>query len=148
MFHKRSLAALALLAAMAIVVLVFGTALGTPSNVKEASDAASAIPAQSERYAELKRIQLERKDAELYGGFAAVPVRVRPKSYDELKDAQLEQIDAIQFGSTIRPAPIPDLPEIERQIQAQDSRLGQWFGNSTKAGCYLVPKTPDGTVEC
>ncbi len=75
-------------------------------------------------------------------------VKIQPMGYAELKEAQLEQRDAEHFGSTVRPAPMPDLTEIERQIQAQDSRLGQWFGNSTKGGCQFSPNGLNEVVAC
>ncbi len=204
MFNNRSFTVVVTLALLALVTLIFGTAVGGAPTGKEASDTASIIPARSKGYAELKEAQLERRDTEQFGGASilvagedetrsmqkeqraaiksirgtdvAAPVQVRPKSYAELKEAQLEQRDAMQFGSAsiivaggwesyhamqkeqramqkeLRAAsgwiyPKQDPTEIQRLVDQQDAYLGQWFNNAN-AGCYLLPKTPDGTVEC
>ncbi len=44
--------------------------------------------------------------------------------------------------------PAPDPLQIDQQVQAQDSRLGQWFGDSTKGGCQFSPSVLNEVVAC
>lgn len=94
MFHNRSFNAFVVLAAMALVTLIFGTAIGTLPTGNQASDTSRAMNLIDWF---LQHGGSGHQDDASNAATAVIPAQ--PKSYADLKDAQLEQKDAQQFGS-------------------------------------------------
>lgn len=92
--NNRSFGLIAVLAVLALVTLIFGTAVTTPPAVLSGNTVTTGDKAQFKGYAELKDAQLERRDAAQFGkasAAAAIGVDSFYTMQKEQREMQKEQ---------------------------------------------------------